>query len=133
MSTNQLTVTAMAFILAAFTLGAAAAPNDKDNPGKAGPEQRAVNSHKQAQGSQNPAAEIVVRGNESRGRENSNRQSDPGATRGQERAGERRSESADQHARSGEGRHWYDFFFRGDKDKGQNMAEKKLRWWWPFN
>jgi len=99
-----------------------------DNPNKAGHEQRATNPHKEGQGNQSPA-------NEGRDNENSNRQSDPDSTRGLERAEERRSEQADEHARSGKERHWYDFLFGedGDKGKGKDMVKKEPRWWWPFN
>jgi len=133
MSTNKLTITAMAVILTAFTQGAAAAPDDKDNPGKARHEQQDVDSHKQGQGNQGSDVEIVVRGenegwrnegwssegrrseswvkDDNRGNENSNRQSDLDSTRGQERAEERRSDNVVQHG----------------------LTEKKFRWWWPFN
>jgi len=81
---------------------------------------------------------IVTRENEGRGNENSNRQAGFDSTRGQERAEERRSDNADQHARSDGEHHWYDFIFgenkdKGDKDKNHDLAGKKLRWWWPFN
>jgi len=150
MSTNQLTITAMAVILTAFTQGAAAAPDDKDTPGKARHERQDVDSHKQGQSNQSSNVEIVVRGenegwrsegrhseswpkDDHRDNENSNRQSDPDSMRGLERAKERRSDSADQHARSDGERHWYEFRFGENKDKDQKLTDKKLRWWWPFN
>lgn len=73
-----------------------------------------------------------------RGNENSNRQSDPDSTRGLERAAERRSDNADQHDRSNRESHWYDFIFgkdkvKSDEDRLHDVAEKKPRWWWPFD
>ncbi len=125
MNTKRLTVTVTGIMLAAFALGAAAAPGNMDNhPNKAGHEQRDTKPHMQGQGNQNP-------GNEQRDNENSNRQSDPDSTRGLERAEERHAAQADKHARPEKERHWYDFLFGKDKDK--DMAEKEPRWWWPFN
>lgn len=125
MNTKALTVTATGIMLAAFALGAAAAPGNMDNhPNKAGHEQGATKPHMQDKSNPSP-------GNDSRDNENSNRQSDPDSTRGLDRAEERRAEQADEHAQSGKERHWYDFLFGEDGDK--DMGKKEPRWWWPFN
>jgi len=118
-------------MLAAFTLGATAAPGNMDNhPNKAGHEQ----------GETNPRMHDND-GNEHRGQngswdnENSNRQSDPDSTRGLERAEERHAKKADEHARPEKERHWYDSFFGRDDDshKNKDTAKQEPRWWWPFN
>jgi len=127
MNTKKLSVTATGVMLAAFALGAVADPGDMGHPNKDGKEQRTTNPHKDVPGTQNP-------GNEHRDNENSNRQSDPGSTRGLERAEERHAEQADEHARPEKERRWYDFLFgKDDKDKDKDMAQKEPRWWWPFN
>ena len=156
MSINQITITTMAIILTAFTSGAVAGPANKDNPGKSvheqqkdkpgmtGHEHQAVDSHKQGWGTGNPDVEIVVMENQGwrldnkQGNENSNRQSDPDSTRGLERAAERRSDNANKHGQPDEEYRWYDFIFgekivKADKDKNRELAERKPRWWWPFN
>ena len=134
MNTRRLTVTATGLMLAAFALGAAAAPDNMDHPNKAGHEQQSSKPHKESQGNQSSANEDRGKDN-SRDNENSNRQSDPDSTRGLERAEERRAEKADEHARPEKERRWYDFLFGedGDKDKGKDMVKQEPRWWWPFN
>lgn len=135
MNTKRLAVTATGIMLAAFALGATAAPGNMDNhPNKVGHEQRATNPLMQDKGNPNSANEGQGKDN-SRDNENSNRQSDPDSTRGLERAEERHAEKADEHARPEKERHWYDALFGedGDKDKGKDMVKKEPRWWWPFN
>lgn len=81
------------------------------------------------------------RNTDSRNNENSNRQSDPDSSRGQERAAERHSDNANKHMQTEEEqrpRRWYDFIIvdnmeDADKDKTDDLTDKKPRWWWPFN
>lgn len=114
-------------MLAAFALGAAASGN-RDNPGRAGHEQEAGNPHAGGQGNHSPA-------NGGPDNANSNRQSDPGSTRGLDRAEDRRSAQADGHAQPGKERHWYGFLFGedGDEHKAKDRGRKEPRWWWPFD
>ena len=134
MNTKRLTVTATGVMLTAFVLGAAAAPNTMDHPNKVGHEQRATHPHKEGQGSQShDNKDRDDDDDEDRDNENSNRQSDPGSTRGLERAEERHSEKAGEHAQSGEESHWYDALLGRDKNKDKDMTKKEPRWWWPFS
>lgn len=130
--TKRLAVTAAGVMLAAFALGATAAPGNMDNhPNKAGQEQGAANPRMHDNDGNEHRGQ-----NDSRDNENSNRQSDPDSTRGLERAEERHAEKADEHARPEKERHWYDFLFGEDgaKDnKGKDMVKQEPRWWWPFN
>lgn len=131
MNTKRLTVTAAGVMLAAFALGATAAPGNMD---------KHSNKAEHEQGATNPRMHDND-GNEHQGQngswdnENSNRQSDPDSTRGLERAEERHAEKADEHARPEKERHWYDSFFGRDDDshKNKDTAKQEPRWWWPFN
>nr|ART36213.1 B474 [uncultured bacterium] len=128
MNTKMFATTATGIVLVAFALGAAASDNMGNRGGKAGHEPQIVNPHKESQGNHSPASGGP-------GNANSNRQADPGSTRGLERAQERRSEQADEHAQSGREHHWYDFLFGddGDRDNGKDRAKREPRWWWPFD
>lgn len=130
MNTKRLAVTTAGVMLAAFSLGASAAPGNMDNhPNKAGYEKAAANPSTHDNDNQ-PRGQ-----NDSRDNENSNRQSDPDSTRGQERAEERHAEKADEHSRPEKERHWYDSFLGEDDDnhKNKDTAKQESRWWWPFN
>ncbi len=141
---KQITITTIIFILTSFTLGVAAESDNKGNADKTSHEHKKNNSDKH-QGADskkqswgdNERHEDDDRHSNTHDNKNSNRQSEPDSTRGQERAEERRSDNASKHGQSNIESHWYDFIYGKDdvRDnvKIDDLAEKKPRWWWPFN
>jgi hypothetical protein len=133
----------------------------------AAPEQgKEADSHGRHTGLDDSGVRIHIRTEEEKKRRearNSNRQSEPDASRGLERAGERRAEPADAHSQAGgvskdseDG--WYEYFFgkrqasgkepdlnwyeylfgrsaaTGKADKEKDeQQDKDSSWWWPFD
>ncbi|MEX2524397.1 MAG: hypothetical protein WD750_05525 [Gammaproteobacteria bacterium] len=149
MNIHKITIATTAIIFTAFTFGAAAQAGGNDNAGRTG---QGKGQHSDRPGAhQTGDSRMQGRDNADRrngvdrgqgnrqGNENSNRQSDPDSTRGLERAEERRSANADHQGQADKESHWYDFMFgknkkmEGDMERNHETAEKKQRWWWPFN
>lgn len=160
MNIRQLTISTIAVILTAFTLGVTAGPGNKDNRGMSGHEQQKDKPDKQqvvdsrehnrdsddrwhndnrdrddddGWGRGDYRYNQGWRSNDHKGNENSNRQSDPDSTRGLERAAERRSDNANQHVQSEEERprRWYDFMTGRDGDRVKNReVTERQSRWW---
>lgn len=150
MNIHNITIAATAIILTTFTFGIAAQAGNNDNAVGIGQNQhnnkpvmqQSVDARMQGRDDAARRHDADRSLGNRQDYDNSNRQSEPGSTRGLERAAERRSENSENAGPQGQAEkesHWYDFMFGRNKkaeegmERGYETTEKKQRWWWPFD